>query len=195
MRISKILRACWNLSKDLPTIFYHWLARQLIIQDLKVRGVEVSRAALVHGSRRITCSGKSFVGAFSVIWCDDDPTGVLKNGKLVIGNNVYIGDHCSIRASGSPIIIGDNVLIANGVTIVSANHGINRNELIASQPWTSPEEQVIIGSDVWIGAHAVILPGAAISDGSIIAAGSVVRSSVPPCEIWGGVPAKKLRDR
>lgn len=33
-----------------------------------------------------------------------------------------------------------------------------------------------------------------VSDNAVIAAGSVVTKDVPPDEIWGGVPARKLRD-
>ena len=34
-----------------------------------------------------------------------------------------------------------------------------------------------------------------IGMGSIVAAGSIVTCDIPPCEIWAGVPAKKLKDR
>lgn len=42
---------------------------------------------------------------------------------------------------------------------------------------------------------ATIVGGVTIGKGAIIAAGAVVTQNVPPCEIWGGVPAKKIRDR
>jgi acetyltransferase-like isoleucine patch superfamily enzyme len=195
MKLSKTIKALVGYVRLLPRICYHGLAKQLVIQDLKSRGLLVSRTAVVQGSGQITCFGCSSVGAFSVIWCGNDVNGHLKDGRLVIGKNVYIGDHCCIRASGCPIIIGNNTLIANGVTIVSANHGIQRGQLIAEQPWNAEGKEVVIGSDVWIGAHVTILPGVTVSDGSIIAAGAVVRSFVPPQEIWGGVPAKKIRER
>jgi acetyltransferase-like isoleucine patch superfamily enzyme len=54
---------------------------------------------------------------------------------------------------------------------------------------------IIIGNDVWIGFGAKLMEGIRIEDGSIIAAGSVVTKDVPPFEIWGGVPAKKIKDR
>jgi acetyltransferase-like isoleucine patch superfamily enzyme len=43
--------------------------------------------------------------------------------------------------------------------------------------------------------NATILPGVTVGKGAIIAAGAVVNRSVPPYEIWGGVPAKKIADR
>ena len=195
MKAAKTVRALVSYVRSLPRFWFGELAKQLVLQDLQSRGLIVARNTIVNGSGLITCNGTSAIGAFGVIWCGNDIRGHLKDGRLIIGNNVYVGDHCCIRASGCPIVIGDNTLIANGVTIVSANHGIKRDQLIVDQPWDAEVKEVVIGNDVWIGANVTILPGASISDGSIIAAGAVVRSAVPPNEIWGGVPARKLRDR
>ena len=54
---------------------------------------------------------------------------------------------------------------------------------------------VVIGNDVWIGAHAKILAGVKIGDGAVIAAGAVVTKDVEPYEVVGGVPAKTIRYR
>jgi len=51
-----------------------------------------------------------------------------------------------------------------------------------------------VGANVWVGANCVLLPGVTIGDNALIAAGSVVTRDVPPNEIWGGVPARKLKD-
>ena len=60
---------------------------------------------------------------------------------------------------------------------------------------TGGEQAITIEEDVWIGTEAVILKGVTIGRGAIIAAGSVVTKSVGAFEIWGGVPAKKVRMR
>lgn len=54
---------------------------------------------------------------------------------------------------------------------------------------------VTIGSNVTIGANSVIMPGAIIEDGAIVAAGAVVTKNqhIGRNEIWGGVPARKIR--
>jgi len=52
-----------------------------------------------------------------------------------------------------------------------------------------------IGNDVWIGYGVKIMESVSIGDGSVIAAGSVVTKDIPPYEIWGGAPAKKIKDR
>jgi acetyltransferase-like isoleucine patch superfamily enzyme len=53
----------------------------------------------------------------------------------------------------------------------------------------------VIEADVWIGYGAIIMAGIPIGRGAIVAAGAVVTQDVPPYEIWGGVPARKIRDR
>ena len=52
-----------------------------------------------------------------------------------------------------------------------------------------------IGNDVWIGYAVKIMESLTIGDGAVIAAGSVVTKDVPPFEVWGGAPAKKIKDR
>ena len=54
---------------------------------------------------------------------------------------------------------------------------------------------VTIGNDVWIGWHAIIMPGVTIGDGAIVAAGAVVTHNVPAYAIVGGVPAKIIKMR
>ena len=56
-------------------------------------------------------------------------------------------------------------------------------------------QRTIVEDDVWIGHGAIILAGVRIGKGSIVAAGSVVTKDIPPCEIWGGNPANKIKDR
>lgn len=55
--------------------------------------------------------------------------------------------------------------------------------------------QVVIGNDVWIGSHVLILGGVTIGDGAVIAAGGVVTHDIDPYTIVGGVPAKAIKKR
>ena len=50
-----------------------------------------------------------------------------------------------------------------------------------------------IGNNVWLGAGAVVLHGVSIGDGAVIGANAVVVKDVPAGEIWGGVPARRIR--
>lgn len=50
--------------------------------------------------------------------------------------------------------------------------------------------EIKIGKHCFIGARSTILPGVEIGDNSIVGACSLVTKSIPPGEVWGGVPAK-----
>lgn len=54
---------------------------------------------------------------------------------------------------------------------------------------------IVIGSDVWIGEGATIMDGVTIGNGAIIGAKAVVTKDIPPFEVWGGNPAKKIKNR
>ena len=53
----------------------------------------------------------------------------------------------------------------------------------------------VIGADVWIGTHAMVLPSVTIGPGAIIGAGAVVAQDVPPYAIAAGNPARVVRSR
>jgi acetyltransferase-like isoleucine patch superfamily enzyme len=81
-----------------------------------------------------------------------------------------------------------------GVGIFSSNHGT-----IKGQPMTFQERKeasIVIGDDVWLGAHSVITAGTHIANGVIVAAGAVVtRSITQEGVIVGGIPAKIIGER
>ena len=52
---------------------------------------------------------------------------------------------------------------------------------------------VRIGSNVWVGAGAVILPGVTIGDDTVIGAGSVVTKDIPAGVVAVGCPCRVLR--
>jgi len=112
---------------------------------------------------------------------------VLDGGKLQIGSHVFINTNVCITARKF-IKIGNNVKVANNVTIIDHDHDYrNGNVGYHSQP-------IEIGNDVWIGANAVILKGVNIGDRAVIAAGSVVNRNVPSGTIVAGVPGKVVKN-
>jgi acetyltransferase-like isoleucine patch superfamily enzyme len=113
--------------------------------------------------------------------------------EITIGDRVQFGKYCSIAAD---VNFGSNILLAGRVSIVG------RNDHMYDTPgqyiWDGVRGEdglTIVEDDVWIGYSATIIAGITIGKGSIIAAGSLVNKCIPPCEIWGGVPAKKISNR
>ena len=120
---------------------------------------------------------------------------VTRNATLTIGENVGLSQ-ASIICHHS-IKIGDNVKIGGGVKIYDTNfHSLNPQIRRVHQLDMELKKvlPVVIENDVFIGAGAVILPGVIIGANSIIGAGAVVAKSIPPNQIWGGNPARYIKD-
>lgn len=114
--------------------------------------------------------------------------------NIILEDHVRIQPNCEIWASpNASIRVGRFSGIGPGTAIFSSNHQFVPGTPYHRQPWT--ERNVSIGSDVWIGAGCVILPGVNIGDGSVVAAGSVVTKDVPPGMLVAGVPARALKAR
>lgn len=111
----------------------------------------------------------------------------MPNG-LEIESNCVINGKCRLDTRGK-ISIGKNVSISEEVIILTADHNPR------SSDFEGQNKEVNIHDYVWIGTRAIILPGVELQEGAMVASGAVVSKSVPPYEIWGGVPAKKIGDR
>lgn len=107
--------------------------------------------------------------------------------NLTIGKNVFINSGCRFQDQGG-ITIGDGAFIGHMVVFATINHGFLPEERGHIHP-----APIVIGRNVWIGAHATILPGVTIGDNAIVAAGAVVSRSVAPNTVVGGVPARFIR--
>ena len=115
-------------------------------------------------------------------------------GRITLGDNVFVGDFTSINANDAQVSIGDNVAIGPMVVVQGANHRFDNMDIpIVEQGHVA--SFVVIEDNVWIGAHAVILPGVRISSGAVVAAGAVVNKDVPANAVVGGIPAKILKYR
>ncbi|MDD5779496.1 MAG: acyltransferase [Bacteroidales bacterium] len=115
---------------------------------------------------------------------------IVGNGTLSIGDNTWIGHDVLIVCSDT-IKIGANCDIAPRVYIGNGTHVIDPSSAnVAGKGLSLP---INIGDGCWLCVNSTILPGAKIGNKSIIAAGAIIKGEVPSFELWGGVPAKKIR--
>lgn len=120
--------------------------------------------------------------------------------NIAVGNHTEIGPRALFWTTRAKMHIGDNVIFGPGVTIITGDHptnvvGRSINSIKESEKPLDCDQDVVIDNDVWIGCNSTILKGVHIHEGAVVAAGSVVTRSIPSYEIWGGVPAKKIKDR
>ncbi|MBZ0327461.1 MAG: acyltransferase [Altibacter sp.] len=111
---------------------------------------------------------------------------------IKIGNNCRI--HGSCIHAYKEIVIGDNCLIAANTQIIDGN-GHNLSFDAPEHRINTSDEGVpiVIEDNVWIAASCIILGGTKIGAGSIITAGSVVKGDIPSNCIYGGNPAKLIK--
>lgn len=104
------------------------------------------------------------------------------------GENVFFNFNC-IVLDVCPIRIGAHSQFGSGVQIMTPMHPLNameRRKLEYGKP-------VEIGSDVWVGSGAIILPGVTIGSRTVIGAGSVVSRDVPDDVLAVGNPCRVVR--
>ena len=113
----------------------------------------------------------------------------LGDGRLEIGNDVWVGSGCRIMPVGdSSITIGPCCDIGPEVMIITGSHEIDINGgHIAGK---GKSASVKIGDGCWLGARATILPGVTLASKTLVAAGAVVAKSVGlEKSMVAGVPA------
>jgi acetyltransferase-like isoleucine patch superfamily enzyme len=89
----------------------------------------------------------------------------------------------------APVIIGQNVTINDGVTILTASHDL------ADPQWGMYRKEVRIDDFAWIAQGATLLPGVHIGQGAVVGAGAVVSRDVEPYTVVVGNPARPTARR
>lgn len=108
--------------------------------------------------------------------------------NIHLGHDVFLNVGCVILDT-APVHIGDHSMLGPNVQIYCADH--HRDPELRKQH-LEKAHPVTIGSNVWVGGGAIILPGITIGDNAIIGAGSVVTKDVAPGTTVVGNPARPI---
>lgn len=128
----------------------------------------------------LTLGARSFVGAHAYV-----------TDRVTLGEDCSINPFATLRG---PITGGDGVRIGAYACLVGFNHGFaDPDQPIFKQAHTS--KGIVLGDDIWIGAHVTIVDGVKVGSHVVIAAGAVVTKDVPDYAIVGGNPARVIRMR
>lgn len=104
---------------------------------------------------------------------------VLDEGRVTIGESVFIGPNVSMLTAIHPLCYQDRNSFFNKKTGVVTN-----------LEYTEP---ITIGDNCWIAANVTICGGVTIGEGSVIGAGSVVTKDIPPHSLAVGNPCRVIR--
>lgn len=161
--------------------------------------LKISRKCRIHGWKyffgdwRIFRIDNGEIELHSGTWIETNVLLHAVAGSVHIGSRTFINRGTIITCRDS-ITIGNDVLIGDHVSIWDHDHNISADPTDAPYGQRGyASSKVEIGNNVWIGSHAVILKGVRVGEDSVIGAGSVVCHNVPAGEVWGGIPAKKLK--
>ena len=82
-------------------------------------------------------------------------------------------------------VLGDNCVLGEGCIVTS--HAIVRDRFIL--------REVRVGEGATVGVGCILMPGVKIGSRAVVLPGSVLKAhtEVPPGEIWGGIPAARIR--
>lgn len=138
--------------------------------------LELGHHVVMHGS-------SVFVGAK-----------VFDRPRLIIGDRTHCGSGMNAIV-GADIHIGNDVLIANRVSLVSYD-GHPIDPALRRQGLPAPAESsrpIHIHDNVWLCAGATVMKGVTIGEGSVVATQAVVVRHVPPNVVVAGNPAKIVK--
>lgn len=158
------------------------------------RGVTFDDGSFIDAmsSGGVSIGSNSSVGKNTRIEC----VGSLKHlGRgLTVGTNVGLGTDSLYGCAGG-ISVGDSTIVGNYCSFHSENH-ISTDLTIPIRDQGVTHRGIRIGKNCWIGSRVTVLDGAHIGDGCIIAAGAVVAAGeYLPNAVYGGVPARFLKER
>jgi len=171
-------------------------------------GCFIEKNVKLNTPQRVTFGDRVMVGEGTIFDV------VEPRSRIVVGDDVKIPRYCTLRACPGDITIGskvnigtfsflagygglsmgDKVAIASHVVIMTYLHGFS-DRSVAIRDQDVELRPVVIEENVWIGTHALIMPGVRIGTGSVIGAGSVVTKDIPPYSVAVGSPARVIKER
>lgn len=101
---------------------------------------------------------------------------VRSNATLIIGDDVFINNGCSI-VSHDYISIGDATKIGPNVMMFDHDYNYKTSGGVSAKEYITAS--IIIGRNCWIGAGTILLRGTEVGDNCVIGAGSVIKGKFP----------------
>jgi len=173
-------------------------AIHLIKMAFFCRFLQLCRIFAIQNKLRDMALIKSYKG-LSPRWGE----GCYFSENATIVGDVRMGDQCSVwfnavvRGDVAPITIGDRTNVQDGACIhVTHETGPTHIGNDVTIGHNATVHACNVHDDALIGMGATLLDNCEVGEGAIVAAGALVLqgTKIPPYEIWGGVPAKFIKN-
>ena len=186
--LARLLRPAFRvLAPSIRDIRHMWAYLVLCsrVQHEVPSSVVVMGTPEIHGTGQIRC-GRNLLLYPGLYW-ETQGHGTIEIGDdVVMSRGVHVVAHAGVR-------IGSGSMIGEYTSIRDANHV--RNAQGGMRDGHHSAALITIGTQVWIGRGATILPGVSIGDNATVGANSVVTRNVPAGETVVGAPAAPIRSR
>jgi len=168
-------------------LFRFWIRKKLLgfeVANLFIQKVDKISLKLIL-SRNGAIIGKN---------CDIETGLIFHNCKdytnLTIGNDCHIGKNCFFDLK-EKVIIGNNVVVSMQSTFITH---LDMSKSNLSTKFKSAKEIIIVKDNSYVGANTTILKGVTLEESSFVAACSLVNRNVDSYTLFGGNPAKKIKN-
>lgn len=157
---------------------------------LIARGAKIASGCVVSRPVDITNYRNLTIGTDSILY-KNVTAYIGERGSLLIGSHSHVAPFCYFLVGDNELKIGDHVAMGPFCAcFCHSNHYSPTEPIFAKARY---DADIRIGSNVFIGSHCVVLPGAEIENDIIVGANSVVRGHLCAGSVYAGNPAKCVR--
>lgn len=164
-------------------------------EDIRKLGISCGDNCLLHKTtivvnpEKLTMGNNVRIDGFCTLSCG---TGIF------IGSYVHIAGYVTLMG-GAGIEVGDYASIASGAKLYSVSDDIMGRGLVG--PCVNKEDRYLHSRTIILEEHSVLavntvlMPGSKVSYGGVVLPFSLLLEEVPRLSVFGGSPAKFIKDR
>lgn len=115
---------------------------------------------------------------------------IAKTGKLIIGDNCFFNNNCSINCKKN-IEIGSDTIFGENVKLYDHDHVYDEKNLIRKSGYKL--DNIKIGNNCWICSDVIILRKATIDDNCVIGAKMIVKDHIHSNSIYSNNKIKEIK--
>ncbi len=157
---------------------------------IRCQGAAIGKGSVVNYSVEIQNPGGIMMGMRSTIYKNVSIFNG-KSGSFKFGNYSHIAPFGYFLIDNNFMSVGDHVAIGPFCAFFCHSNDFSDSSDFFTDSYLDGD--IIIGSNVFIGAQCTVLPGSVISDNVVIGANSVVKGHLESGFMYAGSPARKIK--